>query len=164
MNRKIFCAAALSMAAFSAAADPYTFGRLAPQTGSRIRPDAAIGQLPFDESYEQLTDEHRAILRSAYEGLAENDDPPYPLGGMKSIIQELIEAQKILHVQGRLFLAATVDAEGNVQKVSVYETPSDAMTQATAFVLTRTKFKAGSCGGTPCTMDFPVQMRFVLKR
>jgi len=147
----------------SAIAETYRLRDERPEAGSRIRPDAAIWALPFDKTYAELTDAQKRILRSAYIDLPPEDEPPYPLKGMKPVMRQISKAQRALLAKGSLFAVATVDASGDVQKVDFFETPNDQMARAVGFVLIKTKFKPGVCGGVPCVMEYPFQMRFEVR-
>jgi hypothetical protein len=147
----------------NALADTYRLRDEQPEAGSRIRPDAAIWALPFDKTYAELTDAQREILRLAYIDMPPEDEPPYPLNGMKPFMRQISKAQKSLRVRGDLFAVATVDESGDVRKVDFFEAPSEQMAKAVGIVLIKTKFKPGVCGGVPCVMEYPFQMRFEVK-
>jgi hypothetical protein len=125
-----------------------------------INPNFAEWIIPFNKTYDHLTQEQRKQIRSAYEHLAESDDPPYPLQGMKEIILPIHEVQNKLLENGTLCAIADVDQNGDVQKIAFYSTPSKEMTQAVSLILISTKFKPATCAGNPCSMQFPIKVSF----
>jgi hypothetical protein len=134
------------------------------RVGSNIRRNNLEGSnLPLNRSYEQLSPIERMIVHSLYEHIADGDEPPFPLNGLKDIYGPLDKAQQILADEGKLFVVATVGSDGEVKAVSVQEAPSKKMSTFAANVLLLTKFKPAKCSGQPCRMDFPVQLNFYIK-
>jgi hypothetical protein len=79
-----------------------------PPSGSRIRRDVAIwAALPVNETYQQLTPEERAHINSWYENVAPGDEAPFPMNGMRSILDVAHRAQEKLLITGKLYLVAT---------------------------------------------------------
>src|SRR5262245_6243425 len=90
----------------------------AQETGSILKHDLKwSSKIPVDKTYEQFTDEEKAELRSLYQSLGPNDEPPYPLDGMKPIFSALKDAQRILKARGELNMAVTVGPDGKPTKV-----------------------------------------------
>lgn len=132
-----------------------------PRTGSRIR-KAVVGptSIPVNLSYDQLSPETQARFKQNYEEMAEGDEPPFPRGGLKEVLEPIHKAQSKLLVRGDLFLTAKVDASGVAQSVTAIGSPSPEMTKVASHVLMLTKFKPAMCSGQPCSMEFPLRMRF----
>lgn len=134
-------------------------------TGSYIRRnEVSGGQVPMNVPYEQLSPADRQILHSWWEKVNDGDEPPFPLAGLKAIIDPIRKGQRQLGDTGELFIVATVRADGSVSNVALFDSPSDAMTQFAARVLLLTKFKPAKCAGKPCQMDFPFRMNFSVRR
>jgi len=131
-----------------------------PPTGTHIRRRAATWNIPFEKTYEELTESERATFRSYYEQLADDEEPPYPNDGMEDIMRDLIKVQQHFVVSGDMFLIALVGAEGSVENISVFQTPDERMAKAAAFVLFKTEFKPADCAGRPCSMEFPLIVEF----
>lgn len=131
--------------------------------GTRLRHDVATGNLPFDKSYEQLTENQKQLVRSHYENLPSGDEPPYPIGGMKAITSQLAEAQQALLLANRLRAVALVDEGGKVQKVHFLEVPDEEVAKIIAWILVNTPFKPGYCAGKGCTMEFPINVTFQVR-
>jgi len=134
-----------------------------PPTGSLIKREVASWSIPIDKTYDELTAAELEIFRSHYEGLKSNEEPPFPAKGMEPIIRDLVKVQSALQVRGQLFVVATVDPEGSVSNISVYESPSKRMSKAAAVILFGTKFKPASCSANPCEMEFPLIVDMKLK-
>ena len=165
-----FLAAALTVSfvasplAQAAPAPEYGIKEDRPRTGSMIRRQM-VGPvaIPVHLSYDQLSPEDRAKFNTNYENVAPGDEPPFPTGGLKTILDPLRKAQASLLVEGDLFLVAKVDSSGVPQEVVAYGSPSPAMTQLAARILLLTKFKPAVCGGQPCAMEFPLRILFKLE-
>lgn len=153
----------LAFATLARGEEVYSLKQDQPSVGTRIRQNIASWVLPLNSSYEQLRPEHIEMLRAAYENLPPEHEPPYPIGGMISITKQIAKAQRQILVSGQLFAAAHVDANGDVQSLRVFTTPSADMAKVAAFVLMRTKFKPARCDGAPCSMEFPVQITFKVR-
>lgn len=132
-----------------------------PRTGSRIR-KTAVGptSIPINLSYDQLSPHSQAKFKQNYEDMAEGDEPPFPEGGLKVVLEPIHKLQSKLLVRGDLFLTAKVDASGVAQSVTAIGSPSPEMTKLASHVLMLTKFKPAMCSGQPCSMEFPLRMRF----
>lgn len=133
-----------------------------PALGTRIKRTVVSGSnLPFDLRYDQLSPDQRQYFHSLYERVADGDEPPYPLNGLKDIYGPLSAAQRKLLVEGDLDITATVGSDGAVQRVSVHKAPSKAMGDFASKMLMATPFKPARCSGQPCRMDFPVSGSFM---
>ena len=132
-----------------------------PRTGSSIR-RRAVGPtaIPVNLSYEQLSPEDRARFNENYESIPHGDEPPFPVGGLKIVLEPMYKAQTKLLVRGDLFLVAKIDSTGVAQEVTAIGSPSREMTRFASQVLLLTKFKPAVCTGQPCVMEFPLRMQF----
>jgi len=111
--------------------------------------------VPPDKPYSELTPEEKQRIKSLYEPMAEEDEPPYPEHGLGPIIKAVAKAQDRLMVRGRMILAVSVSSSGEATSVEVYESPDDHMTQIMGRVLLLTKYKPAVCHGVPCKMQYP---------
>ncbi len=115
---------------------------------------AAQNLLPLGKNYEQLSPEQQAIVRADYEQLPAADEPPYPIGGLAGIRQQLTKAQGKMRSDGPVTLLVTVDASGTAKSVAVYESPDINATRVSTFAVMTAKYKPGKCGGVACRMDY----------
>lgn len=135
-----------------------------PRLGSMIRRYLVRSPtIPINLSYEQLSPADRALFNRNYEAMPEGDEPPFPLGGLRVLLEPLVQAQGILMVSGSLTLLARVDREGKVQEVTALGSPDPRMTRFAASLLVLTRFKPAVCGGQPCAGEFPLRKVFVLE-
>jgi hypothetical protein len=131
-----------------------------PSTGTHIRQRIVTNSvLPLDKTYEQLTPEQQAWLKSEYENIAPGDEPPYPRHGLAPIYKAVSEVQQKLDITGDLTLFVDVDGEGRPVSVSVLQSPDPQMTRAAAAILMLQEYKPAVCGGKPCRMQFPFRTK-----
>jgi hypothetical protein len=142
-----------------------------PLTGSNIRRDRITSSLPLDKRYSELTNEQQDDVKSQYEQMAENDEPPFPVDGLGPLYKAISEAHKYLlrahyglGVDGPLTLYVEVDSQGNATSVSAYQSPDPDMTKSAAAVAMLTRYKPAVCSGRPCAMDFPIRMQLTTRR
>lgn len=131
-----------------------------PATGSKFRRDAVTSGVPINLRYDQLSDEQKKYLKSQYEAMGDNDEPPYPENGLTRIMRELHAAQKILLVDGDLRLHINVDAQGKATSAVVVKSVDPSMDNYAAGVFLRAKYKPAMCKGVPCPQQYPFAMRF----
>lgn len=164
MNRAglLLCLALLQGAVAWAEENPFRLPDPEPGTGSRIRRDVAFWNLPLDKPYAALSEDEKARVRGMYEALPAECEPPFPADGLKHLIEGMSKAQKALTERGDLFAIAMVDASGDVQNVSYYETPSDEMAKAIGYLLVKEKFKPAMCDGRTVPMEFAVRSHFTV--
>ena len=129
-------------------------------TGTLIPTIDATSPLPFNKNYVALSEKQQDIVKAKYENLGENDTPPFPARGLKTIYEPVIGANKSLGKTGKLKLIAIINKDGYVDTISVEETPSVALSKRAIRALRDTKFDAASCDGTPCEMTFPMEIEF----
>ncbi len=130
-------------------------------TGSHISHDEVTRiPVPIDKSYAQLTDAEKRLVKSDYEPMGQDDEPPYPLHGLRTILETTEKLQKRLKVNGALALAVNVNAYGKPVSVEVLRSPDAQMAKLVATVLMLQTYKPAICSGVPCEMQFPFRMIF----
>lgn len=134
-----------------------------PRTGTSIRHDLAISGLPYNKTYAQLSEEDKLILRSVYENLDPDDEPPFPVRGYKTLFKAMNTVQRKLMERGDLVIVVRVDAEGNGTGVKVYKSPDPELTQVVATLMLLEKYKPALCHGKPCAMEFPLHVVFTVE-
>lgn len=133
---------------------PGTAHRLVPtRTGMRLAHETSTSLTPYTGDYAGLTAAEKAIVHAPYL-LDENDEPPYPEDGTKSIHNAMAKLRKAYPVSGPLLMRVKVDAEGKAIEVSAPATPDEKVMQYGAAVLMKTKYKPARCGGKPCEMNY----------
>lgn len=129
-------------------------------TGSNIKRSIATGGIPFDKRYSELTPEQQAMVKSQYEQLGPNDEPPYPLNGLAPIYRLIAAGQNKFLVRGNLTIAVEVNNQGDATSVSILRPADPEMVRFVASVLLLEKYKPALCDGNPCTMQFPFRIAF----
>jgi hypothetical protein len=134
------------------------------QTGTLIKKEMVwSSKIPLNRTYGELTPEQKAEFHAMYESLPTGDEPPFPLEGLKPIFSAIKKAQASVLARGELNLIVTVGPDGKARQVEDYgSVDNPEMTKFAASVLLMTKFKPAVCDGTPCTMQFPFNLK--LKR
>lgn len=138
-----------------------------PNVGSLI-PDRIVSgsSIPVDKTWPELTPEERKRWKERnYEAMSDSDEPPFPLhglapvyGSLERLMQRLKEEGRIdLAVEGPLELELAVDPQGNVRSVKVWKSPHPELTKSFAGSMMFEKFKPALCGGTACSMPFPLR-------
>ncbi|HEX8610906.1 MAG TPA: hypothetical protein VF800_06410 [Telluria sp.] len=118
------------------------------------------GAVPFNASYEQMSDAERSIVRGWYPLLDPADEPPYPLLGNGHVLGAIQKINARDPSYGLLSMVVMVDGEGNAQSVNVYVTPDAKLSEMAGFVAMKEKYKPARCAGKPCAMPFPYTMTF----
>ncbi|WP_444884368.1 energy transducer TonB [Microbulbifer sp. PSTR4-B] len=161
MMRIIFFAIPLffSMLAFS----KENVIKVDPPTGSHIKRVAVSGRIPFDRPYSELSEKEKRIFTSEYENFQEGDEPPFPKEGLKALHWPLYKGHEISMKRGILDVIALINEDGDLEKISIYESPNKYMSDLAIAVFRETKFKPAICSGMPCTMEFPLKINFKVK-
>ncbi len=123
-------------------------------TGTRIRPEIVISELPLNATYEQLSADDKAKIRANYDNMPEGDEPPFPKEGLFPLWEHISGLAYKRIQKGNIMAIASVDATGKVGQVMMYETTSNTVTRVVSTVLAATEFKPAVCSGKPCAMDF----------
>ena len=124
----ILIAAVLSISAFSTAAVAkdkkayYLYGDARP--GSKFKQKLFKDVVPFDKRYSEMSPGLQARVKAAYGGLKDSEHPPFPTEGSQIIFRQLFKANRDLQDEGDVLAIATIDANGDAQKVTVYKAPS----------------------------------------
>ena len=155
---------ALSAGAHAQAHPEYTIKEDAPRTGSSIRRNQVMPiQIAYNLPYAQLPESDKQAVHRQYDAIAQGDEPPFPVDKLRAVLNPIRKAQQRLLVTGELLLVATIGPDGQAQQVKAYGSPSPEMTTFAAQTLMLVSYKPAVCGGQPCTMDFPLNMKFVLQ-
>jgi hypothetical protein len=134
-----------------------------PQIGSLIRRDQVSGSLiALNLPYAKLPPQDKLVLHSWWESIPPNDEPPFPAGGMSVLLDPLRKVHAAILKPGDLFVVATVGKDGKVLEARVIEEPSREMGAFAARLMLLTSFKPAVCSGQPCSMQFPLRMKFTV--
>ena len=149
------------------AQDPprYTLKERQARTGSFIARDAVIWTIPLDKSYDQMTPEQKAIVRSDYVDMKPEDEPPFPDEGLGKMLEVMQEGTKKVRggVRGELYLIVHVSSTGEVDSVEILRSPDERWGRFAAGVAMLTKYKPGICSGAPCAMEYGIRFRIGMR-
>jgi outer membrane biosynthesis protein TonB len=149
--------------AFGASATAVTrnFNEATSETGTIIKKEVRWdSKIPLNKTYGQLTPEQKDYFHAMYEALKPGDEPPFPLEGIKPIINAINKGQSMMRARGELNLTVTVGPDGKATEVADYgSTRNREMLNYAASILLMTKFKPAVCSGKPCTMQFPFALK-----
>lgn len=141
------------------AQERFTLKREEAAIGSRIKRDAAIGPIPLDKPYRDLTPAQQRIVKQPYENMKEDDEPPFPEKGLAELYMTMSKVHGKVHANGMVDIEVVVDAEGKPQNVLVYNSPDEKVSQIMAMALMATRYKPALCGGRPCQQNFLFRAR-----
>lgn len=116
--------------------------------------------LPLGKTFEQLSEDERALLRDQYELLRDSDEPPFPAQGLDGIVGELAAVQARAGLKGEMYAVVAVDARGQAQSVSYLMPLAAEVQQEVREILLRAPFKPARCGAKACKMEFPLRVDF----
>ncbi len=163
MNKKTVLLAAAAMLLVPEAAmarkpgasliEPVSFDRLQPR-------ELEQSALPLDKAFDDLSFSELDLLRNQYAQLRNSEEPPYPAGGLQSIVGQLNALQARSGMHGELFAVISVDAAGNARDVSWLMTPEQGPLEEIRSLLLAAHFKPAKCGAKACAMEFPLHVDF----
>ena len=131
-------------------------------TGSIIKRNLATSSsIPLDKAYSEMTPEQQGVLKSQYEKMGPNDEPPFPIHGLKPIIEAIVKANAKFRDIGALYFLVDVTEKGEAKSVSIVDSTSEEMKQFVSQVLFLTKYKPALCATTPCSQQYA--FRFNIK-
>jgi hypothetical protein len=130
-------------------------------TGSVIGLDVVSAALPFDKTWAELTPQEQDVVRSDYESMPAQDEPPFPDHGLKRIALPIAKKAEFTHDEGPVIASVTVDAQGKPHDVTVYKSPSREITAVAAAELIDATYKPAVCKGQPCSMAFVLRLELL---
>lgn len=131
-----------------------------PALGTSLKKKLATSTISMDKKYFELSEEEKAFIRSVYDNMPEQDEPPYPLNGTREIHRKMSQAQQFVGAKGVLTMTVDVSSTGDAESVSIYESPDPDITRVASLVLMETKYKPAVCGGKLCKMQYFFQVQF----
>lgn len=125
-----------------------------PRTGSHVARNVAFSPVPFDKRYADLSAAQREVVRSAYENMADNDEPPFPAYGLNPIFRLLARLDPTLVRGGPLRATVMVGPDGKPVSVRVLDAPNEFLTGFVGNALMLQDYKPAICAGQPCGQEF----------
>ncbi|TFW09521.1 hypothetical protein E4K72_05610 [Oxalobacteraceae bacterium OM1] len=114
----------------------------------------------LDAPYSRLSVEEKQRVGSLFAGLAEQDEPPYPEGGLLAIVEPAKLAQNLRGANGTMIAEVVIDKFGIPTEVNVFKTPDAKLADFVARAVMLIQFKPGQCGGRVCVTKFPIHLEF----
>lgn len=121
-------------------------------------------KLPTNLTYYGLNATQRKYVRGLFENLPADHEPPYPVNGLSDIYWPFYQVQVIIGEKGKLSMSLNVNAQGKVDGVRFSKAPSRQVRKLAEKIAADLRFKPARCGGTPCAMEFPVELLFSSNR
>ncbi len=122
--------------------------------GTKFKQKLFKSDVPFDKSYEELSDGLKSRVKAAYGGLKDSEHPPFPKKGTKVIYEPLYKANLDLRKEGDVLAIAMVDATGKVENVTIYKAPTKNIATMLSYIISNTEFDPATCDGKPCKMEY----------
>ena len=129
-----------------------------PDTGSSLRQKIGSSNVPLDKSYGQLNAASLQRVRESFPDLSAGDEPPFPEGSLRPLARALSQLRFKFQGVNHASLVAKVNAAGEVQAVTLKEADDDTLAELAMQMVARAKFKPARCSGSPCEMEFPLQV------
>ena len=134
-----------------------------PAVGTMLKRGVVTGPLPYDKRYDQLTPAQRQQVKSHYDSMADDDEPPFPAEGLGPMMRALHKGADTFEPTGLLDAEVEVGPDGTARSIKIYKaTDVQRFTQYAAQVLMLTHYKPAVCGGKPCVMWYPVSIEFTV--
>lgn len=133
------------------------------ETGTRFgRAAMTSAGLPLNRRYADLDASEKAAVRANYEGMPEDDEPPFPADGLLPVMTTLHIGAERGFPKGKLAIVVDVDSTGKVQHAQTFGKVDADFSRFAASVLARTPFKPAVCAGKPCAMQYVMRIEFGL--
>ena len=134
------------------------------RTGTYIPTNMTVTEHPIDVPYDELSPEQKASWKSQYLAMPADDEPPYPVAGLKRTLKAVLKAAQRTDSEGEVDAIVVVRDDGTPDSVSILKAPTPKLGSFVAQALMLEQFKPAKCAGKPCAMEFPFRMRIVFNR
>ena len=161
---RVAVAVALACSASLASAKQDVLHEDVPETGSNIAKVAMTWPVSISSTYAELAPDERAMVRADYINLGANDEPPYPLYGMKSVLYDMQTIRLGTTDDGHVTLVVRIDASGKPRGFAVLRAPDLGVATVFGWVLMRQSFKPAMCAGQACEGDYVFRYDFAHRR
>lgn len=125
-----------------------------------------IGMISFGcKDDEPVKEEKQDKPKAESEYIINVDEEPSPIGGMKAIAQKIVypPEAKQSGIQGRVFVKAFVDEEGNVVKTEVIKGAHPLLDSVAVKAIQDTKFNPGRVNGEAVKVQVSIPIQFKLE-
>jgi hypothetical protein len=115
------------------------------------------------KEFNQLSDKEKAAWKLQYDEMPDEDEPPYPIGGLISILRPMAALADLTWDKGKLIVHLEIDADGKPRRAELLASPSKEFGPKAIAALMDASYKPGKCRGQPCVMSIPIRIRFLRK-
>ena len=122
----------------------------------------ATGTSPVSGArWSDLSEGEKQIVRERYTTLAEGDEPPYPIEGMRPVMAAMTGTSRVdPGFEGNVRMNVLVGVDGKPKSVTaIGKLPPEAARYMTSIVM-MTFYKPAVCSGKPCEMMFPYAFHY----
>jgi TonB family protein len=127
--------------------------------------DLSVISLPGGKYEVRLPNFMSGIFGSQEEYLTNADEMPMPLGGLEALAKNVIypEQAKREGIEGKVFVKALIDEQGNVVKTEIIKGVNPLLDNAARDAVMKIKFTPGKVKGKPVKTQVTVPIFFKLK-
>jgi hypothetical protein len=129
------------------------------RVGSHFARKIGTSPIPLDVGWEKLTPGQQRMVRDYYPALDEADEPPYPVTGPKVLFARLAELGGKYQINEDLRIYVLVGADGKVASVTSIGIDDPEARRLAGTLAGLMKYKPARCGGQPCQMMVPFNLR-----
>lgn len=120
-------------------------------TGSKFKRNLATGsRVPFELSYDKMSDEQKLIVHSGYPLMDARDEPPYPLDGIHVARRLVSDSARAFLAKGVLRILVKVGSDGKATSVTSIGDPHPQLVKFASHVTLLDRYKPAKCAGVPC--------------
>jgi TonB family protein len=96
---------------------------------------------------------------------AVEDTFPFPVGGMESLMKKIVYPETAVKnkIEGKVMIKAVIDADGNVQEVTILKSVGSGCDEAAVTAVKATKFTPGKKNGQPVQCEITIPVMFKLQ-
>lgn len=127
--------------------------------GSLFARKISTSAIPLNAGWERLTPTQQRLVRDRYPALDEADEPPYPVTGPQAFYVKLAELGGKYQINEDLRIYVLVGADGKVGSVTTIGIEDPEARRLAGVLAGLVKYKPARCGGQPCQMMVPFDLR-----
>lgn len=117
--------------------------------------------LPLDASWSDLTPAQQTWFKAHYRTLEDGDVPPYPVKGLRSILELVARANDQLESEGELTMHVLVGTDGRAKSVKTIGRPNKMFNRIATGAAMKQSFTPAICRGQPCEMIYPLRISLI---
>jgi hypothetical protein len=143
--------------------EKYALREASAPVGSRLAHKISTSAIPLNAGWEQLTPAQQRMVRDRYPALDESDEPPYPVKGPETFYARIAELGGKYDINEDLRIYVLVGADGKVVSVTSVGIEDPEARRLAGVLAGLVKYKPARCGGQPCQMMVPFNLRLSVR-